>query len=90
MGEHQRLRTRASGCREPSERPWPTARPALVGPSLHRRECTGVRTHPFAAHAWVEAEGNRSVNPTPPGHHRPLLTVPPADGGGNSGVRKGS
>ncbi|MFI8434697.1 lasso peptide biosynthesis B2 protein [Streptomyces sp. NPDC079020] len=41
--------------------------------------CTGVRTNPFAAHAWVEAEGEPIGEPHPAGHYRPLLTVPPAD-----------
>lgn len=40
--------------------------------------CTGVRTSPFAAHAWVEAGGEPVGEPYPAGHYRPLLTVPPA------------
>ncbi|MCQ4079497.1 lasso peptide biosynthesis B2 protein [Streptomyces sp. RB6PN25] len=39
--------------------------------------CTGVRTHPFAAHAWVEADDQPIGEPCPKGHYRPLLTVPP-------------
>ncbi|GGV00657.1 hypothetical protein GCM10010260_41530 [Streptomyces filipinensis] len=39
--------------------------------------CTGVRTNPFAAHAWVEAEGLPVGEPHPAGHFRPLLTVGP-------------
>ncbi|MER6306010.1 lasso peptide biosynthesis B2 protein [Streptomyces sp. NPDC001657] len=39
--------------------------------------CTGVRTHPFAAHAWVEAEGQPIGEPHPKGHFRPLIAVPP-------------
>ncbi|MGW7818628.1 lasso peptide biosynthesis B2 protein [Streptomyces puniciscabiei] len=41
--------------------------------------CTGVRTNPFAAHAWVEADGELIGEPYPAGHYRPLLTVPPSD-----------
>ncbi|MEU5979988.1 lasso peptide biosynthesis B2 protein [Streptomyces sp. NPDC047315] len=39
--------------------------------------CTGVRTSPFEAHAWIEAEGRPIGEPYPDGHYRPLLTVPP-------------
>ncbi|MFD7610502.1 lasso peptide biosynthesis B2 protein [Streptomyces sp. NPDC059828] len=39
--------------------------------------CTGVRTHPFAAHAWVEAGGRPVGEPHPEGYFKPLLTVPP-------------
>ncbi|PJJ03408.1 transglutaminase superfamily protein [Streptomyces sp. 2333.5] len=42
--------------------------------------CTGVRTHPFAAHAWVEAEGRLIGEPHPEGYYKPLLTVPPRTG----------
>lgn len=38
---------------------------------------TGVRTNPFAAHAWIEAENYPVGEPYPPGHYHPLLTVPP-------------
>ncbi|WP_431044406.1 lasso peptide biosynthesis B2 protein [Streptomyces sp. P1-3] len=38
---------------------------------------TGVRVNPFAAHAWVEAEGRPVGEPFPKGHYHPLLTVPP-------------
>ncbi|MGW5003095.1 lasso peptide biosynthesis B2 protein [Streptomyces hydrogenans] len=40
--------------------------------------CTGVRVNPFAAHAWVEADGVPVGEPYPTGHYRALLTVPPA------------
>ncbi|MGH3748271.1 MAG: lasso peptide biosynthesis B2 protein [Micromonosporaceae bacterium] len=40
--------------------------------------CTGVRTAPFTAHAWVAAEGVPVDEPHPPGHFRPMITVPPA------------
>ncbi|WP_217554984.1 lasso peptide biosynthesis B2 protein [Streptomyces sp. GbtcB6] len=40
--------------------------------------CTGVRTQPFAAHAWVEAEDQLIGEPHPKGHYRPLLTIGPA------------
>ncbi|MEU3214766.1 lasso peptide biosynthesis B2 protein [Streptomyces sp. NPDC006971] len=39
--------------------------------------CTGVRTPPFAAHAWVEAEGRRVGEPDDTAAYRTLLTVPP-------------
>ncbi|MBR8641358.1 lasso peptide biosynthesis B2 protein [Streptomyces tuirus] len=39
--------------------------------------CTGVRTSPFEAHAWIEVEGEPVGEPVPAGHYRPLLTVPP-------------
>ncbi|GAA3434225.1 lasso peptide biosynthesis B2 protein [Kutzneria kofuensis] len=37
--------------------------------------CTGVRTSPFSAHAWVEVDGHPVGEPLPAGHYRPLLTV---------------
>ncbi|MEU6180649.1 lasso peptide biosynthesis B2 protein [Streptomyces coeruleorubidus] len=40
--------------------------------------CTGVRTQPFAAHAWVEAEDQLIGESYPKGHYRPLLTIGPA------------
>lgn len=40
--------------------------------------CTGVRTHPFGAHAWVRAQGRPVDEPHPDGHYRPLLVVEPA------------
>ncbi|MEN1888980.1 lasso peptide biosynthesis B2 protein [Streptomyces mirabilis] len=42
--------------------------------------CTGVRTNPFSAHAWVEVEGVPVGEPYPAGHFRTLLTVGPAEG----------
>ena len=51
--------------------------------------CTGVRTHPFAAHAWVEADDQLIGEPHPQGYYRPMLTVPPragADGRHSEGV----
>jgi hypothetical protein len=39
--------------------------------------CTGVRTAPFAAHAWVEADGRRIGEPRGPGCFRPLMVVAP-------------
>ncbi|MCX4805310.1 lasso peptide biosynthesis B2 protein [Streptomyces sp. NBC_01214] len=39
--------------------------------------CTGVRTNPFAAHAWVEVDGQPIGEHYPAGHFRPLLTIPP-------------
>jgi hypothetical protein len=40
--------------------------------------CTGVRTNPFAAHAWIQVEGQPIGELYPAGHYRPLLTIPPA------------
>jgi Transglutaminase-like superfamily len=42
--------------------------------------CSGVRTPPFAAHAWVEAEGQRVGEPTQTHGYRVMLAVPPPDG----------
>ncbi|MGE5829336.1 MAG: lasso peptide biosynthesis B2 protein [Micromonosporaceae bacterium] len=43
--------------------------------------CTGVRTMPFGAHAWVEADGEPVDEPLlPSGGYRPVITVPPAVG----------
>ncbi|PPS76503.1 MULTISPECIES: lasso peptide biosynthesis B2 protein [Streptomyces] len=39
--------------------------------------CTGVRTHPFAAHAWVEAEGRLVGEGHPKGHFKTLMSIPP-------------
>ncbi|MEU9113698.1 lasso peptide biosynthesis B2 protein [Streptomyces sp. NPDC048483] len=43
--------------------------------------CTGVRTHPFAAHAWVEADDHPIGEPHPKGHFRPLISIPPVQRG---------
>ncbi len=39
--------------------------------------CTGVRTPPFAAHAWVEAQGRPVGEPADTATYRRMLTVPP-------------
>lgn len=39
--------------------------------------CTGVRTAPFVAHAWVEADGQPVGEPQGPGYYRPLIVIPP-------------
>ncbi|WP_434587105.1 lasso peptide biosynthesis B2 protein [Streptomyces sp. A5-4] len=39
--------------------------------------CTGVRTSPFAAHAWVEAEGQPVGEPADTATYHTMLTVPP-------------
>ncbi|WP_370869172.1 lasso peptide biosynthesis B2 protein [Streptomyces sp. CRCS-T-1] len=39
--------------------------------------CTGVRTHPFAAHAWVEAERQLIGEGHPKGHFKTLMSIPP-------------
>ncbi|CCH32655.1 lasso peptide biosynthesis B2 protein [Actinosynnema sp. NPDC047251] len=38
---------------------------------------TGVRTHPFAAHAWIEAHGQVIDEIHPAGTFTPMLTVAP-------------
>ncbi|MFF4160668.1 lasso peptide biosynthesis B2 protein [Streptomyces sp. NPDC001678] len=37
--------------------------------------CTGVRTAPFRAHAWVEAEGRPVGEPFPADYYRTLIKV---------------
>jgi hypothetical protein len=39
--------------------------------------CTGVRTAPFVAHAWVEADGRLVGEPHVPGYYRPLIVISP-------------
>lgn len=39
--------------------------------------CTGVRTHPFAAHAWIQVDGEPVGEPHPAGFFKPLLSVAP-------------
>ncbi|MBO1413305.1 lasso peptide biosynthesis B2 protein [Streptomyces sp. FH025] len=41
----------------------------------------GVRTPPFTAHAWIEADGRVIDEPYPDGYYRPLLTVAPVPTG---------
>ncbi|MFH9191318.1 lasso peptide biosynthesis B2 protein [Streptomyces globisporus] len=38
----------------------------------------GVRTSPFAAHAWVEADGQPVGETYPPDHYRKLISISPA------------
>lgn len=39
--------------------------------------CTGVRTNPFAAHAWIQVDGQPIDEPHPAGHYWILLAIPP-------------
>ncbi|MGH8932797.1 MAG: lasso peptide biosynthesis B2 protein [Egibacteraceae bacterium] len=39
--------------------------------------CTGVRTAPFVAHAWVEVDGEPVDEPHPANYYRPIITIPP-------------
>jgi len=39
--------------------------------------CVGVRTDPFGAHAWVEAEGRPIAESFGAGYYRRMITVPP-------------
>ncbi len=41
--------------------------------------CTGVRTSPFRAHAWVEVDGLPVGEPHRPGEYHRLLVVPATD-----------
>ncbi|WP_414166969.1 lasso peptide biosynthesis B2 protein [Streptoverticillium reticulum] len=38
--------------------------------------CTGVRTGPFRAHAWVEVDGQPIGEPYAAGSYRTMMTVP--------------
>ncbi|WP_079249549.1 lasso peptide biosynthesis B2 protein [Streptomyces sp. IMTB 2501] len=38
--------------------------------------CSGVRTSPFAAHAWVEADGRPVGEPEDTASYQPMITVP--------------
>jgi hypothetical protein len=38
--------------------------------------CTGIRTEPFRAHAWVEAEQQPVGEPFPAGYYSITMTVP--------------
>ncbi len=40
--------------------------------------CTGVRTAPFIAHAWVEANGQPVGEPQGADYYRPLIVIPPS------------
>jgi hypothetical protein len=37
---------------------------------------SGVRVHPFQAHAWVEVDGEMIDEPHPQGYFHPIMTVP--------------
>lgn len=39
--------------------------------------CVGVRTAPFVAHAWVEADGQLVGEPQGISYYRPLIVIPP-------------
>ncbi|MFE6742289.1 lasso peptide biosynthesis B2 protein [Streptomyces tubercidicus] len=47
--------------------------------------CTGIRTHPFTAHAWVEADNQPIGEPHPKGHYKTLMSIPPVGGGRGDG-----
>jgi hypothetical protein len=38
--------------------------------------CLGVRSGPFSAHTWVEADGRPVLESFPDGHYHLLMTVP--------------
>jgi hypothetical protein len=39
--------------------------------------CTGVRTAPFVAHAWIEVDGQPVGEAQGVGYYRPLIVIPP-------------
>jgi hypothetical protein len=39
--------------------------------------CTGVRTNPFEAHAWIQVNNQPIGEPHPAGYYQTLLTIPP-------------
>jgi Transglutaminase-like superfamily len=39
--------------------------------------CTGVRTNPFTAHAWIQVDDQPIGEPHPAGHYRTLIAIPP-------------
>ncbi|GAB2877786.1 hypothetical protein GCM10027074_52350 [Streptomyces deserti] len=41
--------------------------------------CSGVRMPPFAAHAWVEAEGRRVGEPQDTVTYRTIISIPAKD-----------
>ncbi|MDT0322271.1 lasso peptide biosynthesis B2 protein [Streptomyces millisiae] len=41
--------------------------------------CSGVRTPPFAAHAWIEAEGSPVGEPRDTVRYTPVIRVPPRE-----------
>ncbi|MGH3897350.1 MAG: lasso peptide biosynthesis B2 protein [Pseudonocardiaceae bacterium] len=49
--------------------------------------CTGVRTDPFRAHAWVEVDGVPIGETFGPGYYTPVITVPAARSQRNPGPR---
>ncbi|HEY6422607.1 MAG TPA: lasso peptide biosynthesis B2 protein [Pseudonocardiaceae bacterium] len=50
--------------------------------------CTGVRTNPFAAHAWIQVADQPIGEPHPAGHYRTLIAIPPTqDPGRDSSSR---
>ncbi|GLW09540.1 hypothetical protein Misp01_46690 [Microtetraspora sp. NBRC 13810] len=64
-------RCRGEGCLERSLATALLCRMAGTWPTWH----AGVRTQPFRAHAWVEADGRPIGEPYPTGHFRPIMTV---------------
>lgn len=40
--------------------------------------CSGVRTDPFAAHSWIEVDGQPVGEPDPAGRYLSLLSIPPS------------
>jgi hypothetical protein len=38
--------------------------------------CTGVRTQPFSAHAWIEVDDQPVGELYPAGHYQPMITIP--------------
>ncbi|GAA1293985.1 lasso peptide biosynthesis B2 protein [Saccharothrix xinjiangensis] len=42
--------------------------------------CTGVRTHPFTAHAWIQVQDRPVGEPEHTSSYRVLVSVPPLSG----------
>ncbi|MFF9120755.1 lasso peptide biosynthesis B2 protein [Streptomyces massasporeus] len=69
------LRCAGQGCLECSGATAPLCRMRAPRPTW----CTGVRTHPFAAHTWVEAERQLVGEGHPMGHFKTLMSIPPLE-----------
>lgn len=65
-------RCRGQGCLQRSLAAVLLCRMAGVWPDW----CTGVRTAPFRAHAWIEVNGIPIGEPTPADYYRPMMSVP--------------
>ncbi|RKN08389.1 lasso peptide biosynthesis B2 protein [Streptomyces radicis] len=67
------LRCAGQGCLQRSIAAALVCRARNVWPTW----CTGVRTHPFAAHAWIEVDGEPVGELYLGKHYRTLIAIPP-------------